>query len=926
MSTPVLNLTPPTTNNAQPGAVVNIAAAINPNVPDAFIQWVAAQGTLGTPQGAQNQAWTLPTAPGTYTIQAKTFWRRFGNYSAAPPPALVGGQVATVERLEFTGNYDYRMNYNHPTFSTPNANDGYNLVVTLDNGDSYYAYVLWTGLAWRAQMRQYVGGVLTVLADFGNIANGEGLTLRVTNGTIEFYTGAGRVYFWTPALGTGFTYYFNPSVNGVTAYPAPEITASTVALTVPTATATVTVPVPAITGVSTIEAGKTTQFSAGGATGGTWSVTAGSIDSQGNFTAPCSAQSVTVSYLVGQAAQTKVIQVTALQPISVQGNFASGYIGGTLQFVHPTPGGTWSANKPGMNASTGLFTPTTAGATIVTYTVNGSCQVQAQVQVYSAMTVTPNQGGNAQLKVQRDSEIDFLVTGGSGQETFTSTCPGTLTPDGKYTAPPFAATCNITVTDRVTGQQLVIPVVVEASPGICITPVIEDLLEQVQPELCCEYQTDCGGAIQLAVPGISVSNFARGKVGGLPAWREGVLVFRSEPFAQLTAIAPGAGAAADIIPGGADGRIDVVVTPSMISSNSISAWGFSAKNIDSLYTSIDYAIGVNASHLVEVWEKGVSKGTFGNASTGMTLSVEISAGQVIYRRSGLALYTSAVPICGDLMVDVSLGATNVTIGGASAAAWSMVSNGNANEVGTISASGRFQAPEAPGLYVIQADVNQSIWRVNVRVTQPTPYISNPLDMWTGAAELWINTAYVPFGESPILALDGSPDRGTSPNAINTGETTGGIKLNVEIEQVTREGDRGVISITPGKEKATITGEMLEVRNTRKLAAFFSPATVRQVRGGTQVGIGGKQCFCEMSCTIVKPAPLGCGVDGRYDTIQLHRVSAFSKGFEMDFSTAGQSKLPFELAVLPDRRRPAGDQLVTVTFAKDCLNQADEGCK
>lgn len=925
MTTPVLNLTPPTTNNALPGGVVNIQAALNPNVPDAFIQWVVASGVLGTPQGQQNQAWTLPNAPGTYTIQAKTFWRRFGNYAAAPPPALVGGQVATAQRFEFTSGYDYRMNYQHPVFSTPVQYDGYNLVVGLDNGDSYYAYVQWTGTAWRAQMRQYVGGVLTVLADFGNIANGEGLTLRVTNGSIEFYTSAGRVYFWTPDLGTGFTYYFNPAVTGVTSYPAPDITNQSVAIPVIQNTATVTIPVPAIAGVNTLEAGKTTQFTVGGATGGTWSVTAGSIDSNGNFTAPCTPANVTISYLVGQTAQTKAVNVTALQPISVEGNFTTTNIGGTLQFVHPTAGGTWSANKPGMNASTGLFTPTTAGATIITYTVNGSCQVQAQIQVYASLSVTPNQGANPQLKLQRDTVVDFLVTGGSGQESFTSTCPGTLTAEGKYTAPPFAATCTITVTDRLTGQQVVIPIVVEASPGICITPVIEDLLEAVQPELCCEYQTDCGGAIQLAVPGISVSNFARGKIGGLPAWREGVLVFRSEPFAQLTAIAPGAGAAADIIPGGADGRIDVVVTPSMISSHSISAWGFSSQNVDSLYSSIDFAIGVNAGGLVEVFERGVSKGTFGNASIGMTLSVEISAGMVIYRRSGLALYTSQTAICGDLMVDVSLGATNVTIGGSSSAAWSLISGGNANEVGTISAAGRYQAPEAPGLYIIQADVNQSLWRVNVRVTQPSPYISNPLDMWYGAAELWINTAYVPFGDSPVLALNGSPDRGTSPNAINTGETTEGIKLNVEIEQISRDSDRGVIAIVPGKEKATVSGEMLEVRNTRKLAAFFSPATVRQVRGGTQIGIGGKQCFCEMSCTIVKPAPLGCGVDGRFDTIQLHRVSAFSKGFEMDFSTNGQSKLPFELAVLPDRRRPAGDQLVTVTFAKDCLNNEDKGC-
>jgi trehalose utilization protein len=82
--------------------------------------------------------------------------------------------------------------------------------------------------------------------------------------------------------------------------------------------------------------------------------------------------------------------------------------------------------------------------------------------------------------------------------------------------------------------------------------------------------------------------------------------------------------------------------------------GLSHGDGDRGYGDIDYAIFLRDDGMVGIYEGGLDQGTFGSYQAGDVFRVEVSVGQVRYRKNGQVFYTSATPPTYPLVLDSSL--------------------------------------------------------------------------------------------------------------------------------------------------------------------------------------------------------------------------------------------------------------------------------
>jgi hypothetical protein len=77
---------------------------------------------------------------------------------------------------------------------------------------------------------------------------------------------------------------------------------------------------------------------------------------------------------------------------------------------------------------------------------------------------------------------------------------------------------------------------------------------------------------------------------------------------------------------------------------------------------IDFAVRLESTGEVTVYESGTSRGTFGAYASGDRFRVEVQLGQVVYRKNGVIFYTSGVVPTYPLSVDAALDTPGATLG------------------------------------------------------------------------------------------------------------------------------------------------------------------------------------------------------------------------------------------------------------------------
>ncbi len=181
-------------------------------------------------------------------------------------------------------------------------------------------------------------------------------------------------------------------------------------------------------GSTSVPVGQTVQFTAflgNTATSSTWTASAGTIDSSGNFTAPSSPTSVTITAVAGSNGGTATVAVVAAQPITVTPSVLLIPAGGLQSFSASMPGVTWTVNggvgnclSPAPNATTPCYgiidgngnyqaplSPPTGGVVTITATSGADSGTAAATVLFSAASLTSN-GSSGQYVVSL-AGVDF---------------------------------------------------------------------------------------------------------------------------------------------------------------------------------------------------------------------------------------------------------------------------------------------------------------------------------------------------------------------------------------------------------------------------------------------------------------------------------------------------------------------------------------
>lgn len=181
-------------------------------------------------------------------------------------------------------------------------------------------------------------------------------------------------------------------------------------------------------GSASVPVGQSVQFTAflgDTATSSTWTASAGTIDSSGNFTAPSSPTSVTITAVAGSNGGTSTVSVVAAQPITVTPSVPLIPAGGLQTFTSSTPGVSWTVNggvgnclTPAPNATTPCYgvidgsgnyqaplSPPTGGTVTITASSGADSGTAAATILFSSASLTGN-GSSGQYVVSL-AGIDF---------------------------------------------------------------------------------------------------------------------------------------------------------------------------------------------------------------------------------------------------------------------------------------------------------------------------------------------------------------------------------------------------------------------------------------------------------------------------------------------------------------------------------------
>ena len=105
------------------------------------------------------------------------------------------------------------------------------------------------------------------------------------------------------------------------------------------------------------------------------------------------------------------------------------------------------------------------------------------------------------------------------------------------------------------------------------------------------------------------------------------------------------------------GYFEVVATE----TNTSRMIGMSTTNVDGNYTTIQYAFYLRSDAVLEIYESGTSRGTYGTYATGDVLKATVENNIIRYYKNGALIYNSGVIPTLPLLVDVSLNTVNSTI-------------------------------------------------------------------------------------------------------------------------------------------------------------------------------------------------------------------------------------------------------------------------
>jgi hypothetical protein len=249
--------------------------------------------------------------------------------------------------------------------------------------------------------------------------------------------------------------------------------------------------------------------------------------------------------------------------------------------------------------------------------------------------------------------------------------------------------------------------------------------------------------------------------------------------------------------------------------------GLSNTNANANYTSIQYAFCLQSTTVLQIFESGTGKGTFGTYATNDVLKIAVQAGVVKYYKNGVLIYTSVVAPVLPLLVDVSINSiggtiTNAIVSNLNTGDFTAVATNagaspvyqwklNGTNVGTNSTSYSNSlltnndvvtcvlTPNLPGCSNAMYTSNTTIYRATTITTQPltqTACLGSSVTLSVVATGNSLNYQWRKNGTNIVGATTStyliSPTNAASAGNYDVIVNTGGCTSNVAVLSITTQ--------------------------------------------------------------------------------------------------------------------------------------------
>lgn len=611
--------------------------------------------------------------------------------------------------------------------------------------------------------------------------------------------------------------------------------------------------------------------------------------------------------------------------------------GGQAPFVWTIDSGTLPTSTT-INAGSGAITGTPTVAGLYTFTVKvvddnlDEDTQQYTVRIYDPLEVTPEPlSGDTAVYVEGGAQQQFTATGGSGSYQWSVTGGNLINPTTGLLTAINGGSYVVTVIDTESGQTTEVNIVITSQSQFCVEGANVTENPSTTNDVCCEFNVECGDRLQLRIASFHVVESGRRSAVSY----SNVVGAVTGDASALQSTSADAGATGNAVSLQNDSFFEIVTSFDMAQiANGEFGIGWSAADADQTVESIEHAVvwltgtldAVPDTRFVEIRHSGAVEADSQFAiAQGDAVSFGVVDNELQLWINSVLVFTSEedFSVCGDAILDIGIEDSGKTIGGYVAnLTWSIVAPVTGG--GSIDANGIYTAPTDPltGLVKVLGTLNNANFYVNIRNIQPTPRFTSPQAFLNGRkASVWVTNKKATDSDAIRIASDGSPDALQNPGMVDLGTLQGSATFAEEITYQDFENDEGIYDQAVASEKATLTGNFLEVRDFDKLALMMQHATLQPTKKGVkELSVGGKTCGgCDLRVALIVESG-SCG-DG-WDVIYLPRVqNAGNLSLEIGKKTASQYALNFR--VLPDPTRPIGKQLYSMYQIPNCSNVESE---
>lgn len=520
-------------------------------------------------------------------------------------------------------------------------------------------------------------------------------------------------------------------------------------------------------------------------------------------------------------------------------------------------------------------------------------------------------------QVNQADQLNIQMAGGSGQYQYSITGENFINSNGDIE---LYQTGSVTVTiiDIVTGQEIVVELIVAGQTDICGMVVEEDEESQNDTAPCVDVLTDCETPVTIA---FNTLQLLKGVAVGDTVYREypmfefmeGATVQNNgKAFVTFRSSAVGGFAVANNAHDGKPFIAEFALNATVANSAADFHIGI-AKNFNASMgvAGLKFAVvvtTVGGVRSVEIRKDNIYQGSSRfPILEGQQIGFAVFADSIQLYIDGISVYqtTSNTFLCSGMDIVFFAEAANLLCGGrATNIVYNIATAGTPDEVGTVDYTGGLYTPSLNNVPMVRVigystATEGVIYQANVRIIKSAMKTSLEGAMIEGVpVDIWIMDDDRKDELPARLDRDGRPDKNQFTNPEHLGTLVGSGKITATPTRQDFRNDRGATSTSLVIDRVTLTGGFLAVRNqslVKRLVPFMKQSNSHGVRQLKQYSSG---CHQKYRMLMVWQAA-ACDDVPIFDAIELHNALSYTM-FDLEIGQAIQSQLPITIEGFPNK--------------------------